>query len=281
MRVTAVALMMSMLAPPETADEGRARPKPAADSAQPESTADPAEPAADPAEPEPDPAEPDSASPAEPEPEPEPEPAGPSVDELVAEARSRAAVGKHAEAIELYKQAYQLAPGDHGIAYAIAESAQDSGRCTMMRQYLQHFVQYADPNVYPNKINKASRALQSDSCTMRVPTEIQDAVSAGAPPTLVTASPGDGLVGGGVALVGVGLVALGAGIALVALGFAGQKSAVGQLEVPDQKYRNFIIGGAIMGPVGVAFIAGGAVMIARGNQPSYAMITPTGLTLRF
>src|SRR5690606_18278320 len=112
----------------------------------------------------------------------------PAIEQLKAEARGLAAAGDHAKAIAVYQQAYQLAPGDHGIAYAIAMSAQKTGRCSLMRQYLEHFVQYADPTVYPNKIDKASRTLQSASCTTSVPREINEAVSAGARPEVVTAS---------------------------------------------------------------------------------------------
>lgn len=280
MRAPAIVIALSLLTPPATVEEqsldcsldgceSGGAPAPASEpelTTELEATTEPE------AEPEPAPAT-----------EQAPEPAGPTGEELKAEARSLAAVGQHDEAIEVYQQAYQLAPGDHIIAYDIAELAQKLGRCGLMKRYLEHFVQYADPNIFPNKINKARRALNSASCVISVDSEVGDAIAAGASkvPVPVARDDGAGLVGGGVVMVAVGILAFGAGIALVALGISGTTEAANEFSVPDPKYRNFMISGGFVGPAGVAFIAGGGVMIARGKQPSYMTVTPTGLAIRF
>lgn len=216
-------------------------------------------------------------------PEPELEPAGPSAEELKLKGRGLVASGEYTEGIAVLEQAYQLAPGDHIIAYDIASAAQKSGQCGKMRQHLEHFIKYADPNEFPNKIDKASRALNSGACVTAANYEIDDAVIAGASkvPVAVAVDDGARLVGGGVVMVGVGILAFGAGIALVAIGMREIQSSAGQAIVPDPKYRSYVIGGGVTGPIGVALVAGGAVMIARGNQPSYVTVTPTGLTIRF
>ena len=207
----------------------------------------------------------------------------PAAEALKLEGRELIAYGKHEEGIAVLEQAYQLTPGDHILAYEIASAAQEIGHCTKMRTYLAHFVQYADPNEFPNKMAKAQRALNSSSCTSTTNSEALEAATAGGYGTsnTVPANDGSGLVAGGAILVGGGIIAFVAGIALVAVGLTGTKAAVNQLEAPDPSLGNYLIAGGVIGPAGVALIAGGGVMITRGKQQSYMTLAPTGLTVRF
>jgi hypothetical protein len=124
--------------------------------------------------------------------------------ELQAEAAALASSGQCSEAIAAYRQAYALAPGEHLIAYAIASCALKIGDCETMRIHLAHFVQFADPAVFPQKLAKARRALDSSSCGL--PTggdpEVLEARSAGGRP--VGSTSGGGQAQNGSGLVGAG-----------------------------------------------------------------------------
>jgi hypothetical protein len=214
------------------------------------------------------------------EPEPTPEAVGPTAEELKLEGRGLVAQGEYAEGIAKLEQAYQLAPGDHIIAYDIAMAAEKARDCQKMHMYLKHFVQYADRNEFPNKIDKASRTIDSSWCFTNTGDEISE-VRATRSSRAPAQGNGDGLMAGGAIMLGLGLIAVGAGIGLAVVGVKETAAAAGTLEVPDPKYRGFVIGGAILGPSGVALAVGGIVMIVRGNQMANIALAPTGVTVRF
>lgn len=82
-----------------------------------------------------------------------------SAEDLKAEARGLVAVGELIPAMAVFEAAYQLAPGDHIIAYEIASAVWKLHDCDKTRTYLLHFVRYADHKTFPNKLEKAARIL--------------------------------------------------------------------------------------------------------------------------
>lgn len=277
MHVVAIVVALALTAPPEHAPvaEGAPEPEP---TTEPKSATEP--------EPPPDEQNLDcmldgcEAGAAESTPSAEPEDPGPMAEALKLEGRGLVADGEYAAGIAKLEQAYQLVPGEHLIAYEIAQAAEKARDCDKMRLYLEHFATYADPNTFSNKIEKARRSLRSDACLSSAGVEIRE-VRATRPSSAAGGSSGDGLVVGGAVMLGLGLLAFAGGIGLAVVGVGQQKAAVRDLEVPDAKYQGYVIGGAILGPCGVAIAVGGIVMMARGNQQYRITLTPTGVQARF
>lgn len=107
--------------------------------------------------------------PAQPKPEPEPEPAPePELTEaekeekakdLYMQAEALAKEDKWAEAVPLYEQAYYLVPGKHGFAHKVGIATWKIGDCDKTKEYLTHFVTYAEGDKYAEKIAEAQAIL--------------------------------------------------------------------------------------------------------------------------
>src|SRR5690606_14396055 len=82
-----------------------------------------------------------------------------SPEDLKIEARGLAARGDLKAAITVYERAYQLAPGDHILAYEIGAAAWRLHDCGKSTEYLTHFLKYADSSTFPNKVSKAAMLL--------------------------------------------------------------------------------------------------------------------------
>ncbi len=102
---------------------------------------------------------------AEPEPEPEPEPELTQEEKeakakgLYIEAEGLAAEDNWAEAVPLYEQAYYLVPGKHGFAYKVGIATWKIGNCDKTKEYLTHFVTYAEGEKYAEKLAEAQGIL--------------------------------------------------------------------------------------------------------------------------
>lgn len=272
MRSLAVALSLLLVTPPDLSDPFA-----------PDPTADPAEPELE-------------------EPTADPPASGPSVEDLKVDARQLAAAGKLRESIEVYKSAYNLAPGDHCIAFEIATAAWKLRDCDVAKTYLDHFLRYADPVEYSNKRRLATdmRAEIARSDCERANTEVGEASAAS-----VTHDPGagDGLLIGGAVMVGLGVIALGSGVAMVAIGGGGGTTGptctMGKrcgntcIELSDTCHVSatpnttksdpgLVGGGVALIAVGVGMTVGGGVMIVRGNrQPTRITLGPGSLSVQF
>jgi hypothetical protein len=105
--------------------------------------------------------------PAEPAPAPEPEPEPELTEEekeekakhLYIEAEGLAAEGDWAKAVPLYEQAYYLVPGKHGFAHKVGIATWQIGNCDKTKEYLTHFVTYAEGDKYEEKIAEAQAIL--------------------------------------------------------------------------------------------------------------------------
>lgn len=225
-----------------------------------------------------------------------------SAEDLKTQARALVAVGKNREAIDVFVRAYDLAPGDHIIAFEIGSAAWSIRDCDKARTYFAHFVRYADSSTFPNKVTKAARTLDEIERTRCLANdqEVSDALRSGAPPKSPN-NKGDGLVIGGAVVLGLGILALASGIVLIALaepgGDDGPNCTVGQrcgntciaahlqCQTPTSSGSavdpDKLIAGAVLTPVGIGLGIGGIVMIVRGNEPRYITFTPTGLSIRF
>lgn len=99
----------------------------------------------------------------EPAPEPEPELSDEEKEEKAKEmyvaAEALAAEDKWAEAVPLYEQAYYLVPGKHGFAHKVGIATWKIGDCNKTKEYLTHFVTYADPAKFAEKIAEAQAIL--------------------------------------------------------------------------------------------------------------------------
>lgn len=106
-------------------------------------------------------------APAEPAPAPEPEPEPEltqeekeeKAKEMYLAAEALAAEGKWAEAVPLYEQAYYLVPGKHGFAHKVGIATWQVGNCDKTKEYLTHFVTYAEGEKYAEKIAEAQAIL--------------------------------------------------------------------------------------------------------------------------
>lgn len=233
------------------------------------------------------------------------------VEKLKTDARGLVATGKLSEAIAVFEEAYQLAPGDHIIAYEIALAAWALQDCDKTRTYLVHFVRYADYQTYPDKHQKASRILsdiERSECKAVNSEVVSKAVTVAARPKERHA--GDGLMVGGAVMLGVGVLALGTGIALIAVGGgggggggSGPMCTIGKpcgntcIEISDtchvgtsgsgtvatESNPGMVGGGAALMGVGLGLTIGGGVMFLRGSWRANGMITltPTGVGVRF
>lgn len=105
--------------------------------------------------------------PAQPKAEPAPAPAPELTEEekeekakdLYLKAEELAAEGKWAEAVPLYEEAYYLVPGRHGFAHKVGIATWEIGDCNKTKEYLTHFVTYAEGEKYEDKIAEAQLIL--------------------------------------------------------------------------------------------------------------------------
>lgn len=68
--------------------------------------------------------------------------------------------GKHAEAIPLYEEAYQLVPGKHGFAFKVGVSAYEVKDCVKAKKYFDHLIEYgSDQEKLADKIQEAKSIL--------------------------------------------------------------------------------------------------------------------------
>jgi hypothetical protein len=99
----------------------------------------------------------------EPTPAPEPELSEAEKEEkaknLYIEAEGLAAEGRWTEAVPLYEQAYYLVPAKHGFAHKVGIATWQVGNCDKTKEYLTHFVTYADPGKFAEKIAEAQAIL--------------------------------------------------------------------------------------------------------------------------
>jgi hypothetical protein len=110
---------------------------------------------------------PPPTAPAKPKPEPAPEPEPElsqeekedKAKELYIEAEGLAAEDNWTEAVLLYEQAYYLVPGKHGFAHKVGIAEYKIGDCDKTKEYLTHFVTYAEGEKYAEKIAEAQAIL--------------------------------------------------------------------------------------------------------------------------
>jgi hypothetical protein len=103
--------------------------------------------------------------PAQPKPAPEPEPELTEAQKeekaknLYVQAEALAAENRWHDAVPLYEQAYYLVPGKHGFAHKVGIATWKVGDCDKTKEYLTHFVTYADPAKFAEKIAEAQAIL--------------------------------------------------------------------------------------------------------------------------
>jgi hypothetical protein len=99
----------------------------------------------------------------EPEPEPEPELSDAEKEEkaknLYMQAEALAAEEKWNEAVPLYEEAYYLVPGKHGFAHKVGIATWKVGDCNKAKEYLTHFVTYAEGEKFASKRAEAQAIL--------------------------------------------------------------------------------------------------------------------------
>jgi hypothetical protein len=64
-------------------------------------------------------------------------------------------------ALDMFETAYYLVPGKHRFAFLVGESAFAVGECAKARDYLEHFVVYADPDKDAERLQKAAELLDT------------------------------------------------------------------------------------------------------------------------
>lgn len=64
-----------------------------------------------------------------------------------------------AEAVPVYEEAYYLAPDKHGLAYKIGIAAWNARDCDTTKEYLEHFLRYADRERFPARLANAESVL--------------------------------------------------------------------------------------------------------------------------
>ncbi|MFO7561076.1 MAG: hypothetical protein R6X02_00415 [Enhygromyxa sp.] len=176
---------------------------------------------------------------AEPEPEPEPELSEAEKAEkakhLYIEAEGLAAEDRWAEAVPLYEEAYYLVPGKHGFAHKVGIATWKIDDCDKTKEYLTHFVTYADPEKFEEKIAEAQAILdeiEERQCATpepepepepapvatENPLDDDDPLSEGGGATTDTGpKQKKGLLIGGAALIVLGVGGIGAGAAGAAM----------------------------------------------------------------
>jgi hypothetical protein len=71
------------------------------------------------------------------------------------------AEGELACALVLFEQAYYQVPGKHRMALVVGELAATVGDCDKARDYLEHFVTYADHGKYPEDLERVTALLDT------------------------------------------------------------------------------------------------------------------------
>lgn len=103
--------------------------------------------------------------PAQPKPEPEPERELSQAEKeekaknLYIRAEELAGEDRWSEAVPLYEEAYYLVPGKHGFAHKVGIATWKIGNCDKAKEYLTHFVTYAEPDKFAEKIAEAQGIL--------------------------------------------------------------------------------------------------------------------------
>lgn len=104
----------------------------------------------------------------QPEPEPQPQPQSTELSEdqktelakvKFMEAEELSKVGRWADSVPLYEEAYYLVPSKHGFAHKVGVAAFNAGDCNKANTYLKHFIQYADPEKNGDKFEEAKQIL--------------------------------------------------------------------------------------------------------------------------
>ena len=85
--------------------------------------------------------------------------------DLYIAAEGKAGEGDWAAAVGLYEQAYQLVPGKHGFAHKVGIATWKVGNCDKTKEYLTHFVTYAEGDKYAEKIAEAQAILDEIEAT--------------------------------------------------------------------------------------------------------------------
>jgi hypothetical protein len=75
------------------------------------------------------------------------------------EAEELSKVGRWADSVPLYEEAYYLVPGKHGFAHKVGVAAFQAGDCNKANTYLKHFIQYGDPEKNADKFEEAKQIL--------------------------------------------------------------------------------------------------------------------------
>jgi hypothetical protein len=178
----------------------------------------------------------------EPEPAPEPEPELSDAEKeekaknLYMEAEALAKEDKWAEAVPLYEQAYYLVPGKHGFAHKVGIATWKIGDCNKAKEYLTHFVTYAEGDKFAEKRDEAQAILdeiEAKQCATVEPepepepepeaTDAENPIDAENPlgedtgPTKAGPKEKKGLLIGGAVLIVLGAGGIGAGAAGVAM----------------------------------------------------------------
>jgi hypothetical protein len=155
---------------------------------------------------------------------------------LYIEAEGLAAEGNWQAAVPLYEQAYYLVPAKHGFAHKVGIATWQIGNCDKTKEYLTHFVTYAEPDKFEEKIAEAQAILdeiEERQCASEpepepepvAPTSTENPLDADNP--LDGDEPGttggdkakkkNGLLVGGAVLMVLGAGGIGAGAAGVAM----------------------------------------------------------------
>ena len=79
--------------------------------------------------------------------------------ELYQQAEEFAAAEQWADAAMTYEQAYYLVPYKVGFAEKVGMAAYRLGDCDMAHEYLVHFVEYADPGKYSDKMAESTNII--------------------------------------------------------------------------------------------------------------------------
>jgi len=147
-------------------------------------------------------------------------------------AEGLAADGNWADAVPLYEQAYYLVPGKHGFAHKVGIATWKVDNCDKAKEYLTHFVTYAEGEKYAEKVAEAQAILvqieERQCATAREPEPIAEPTADENPlddNPLDDKTKGDtakskekkGLLVGGAVLMVLGLGGIGAGAAGVSM----------------------------------------------------------------
>jgi hypothetical protein len=176
----------------------------------------------------------------EPEPEPEPELSDAEKEEkaknLFMKAEELAGQDRWSEAVPLYEEAYYLVPSKHGFAHKVGIATWKIGDCTKTKEYLTHFVTYAEGEKFAERIAEAQAILdeiEAKQCAKEpepepepepeIATDTENPIDSDNPldPDSDTTTSGPkekkGLLIGGAVLIVLGAGGIGAGAAGVAM----------------------------------------------------------------